>query len=293
MSDSESGEQKGGVPSWQRVTAQKPLQEEDKPKSKTDPTSTAPMLAQARKFLEDEEVKDAPTDKKIAFLESKGVRNLKTATTSAISNTKSAPAATTKPSSPPHTTPNNNLPRIPHHLAPSRSPHNQTTPPKNPLRILLPLPPPLRNIQLPSRAHDLLPHNSPPLPRLNHLHKPTQTNREARESSQHYSYLLHPAKTRRLRVRARRPNRTLPPRHRHPNLASLLTYPLTLPHNPPRFPNHNPLHPLHLPQISHHVLRFRRREQSGIRDHNRLREGDARGDGVCAAADGELRVWRV
>lgn len=74
MSDSDAGEKKAGVPSWQLDPAQKPLQQDDKPVEEPKP-SRETVLARARKFLEEDEVKDASTDKKIAFLESKGLES--------------------------------------------------------------------------------------------------------------------------------------------------------------------------------------------------------------------------
>jgi hypothetical protein len=73
MSDSDRENKKVGVPSWQKASTLKSLREEVKPQ--TDSNAGTAMLEQAKKFLEDDEVKDAPTDKKIAFLESKGVGN--------------------------------------------------------------------------------------------------------------------------------------------------------------------------------------------------------------------------
>lgn len=74
MSDSDAGEKKAGVPSWQLDPAQKPLQRDDKPAEEPKPNRET-VLARARKFLEEDEVKDASTDKKIAFLESKGLES--------------------------------------------------------------------------------------------------------------------------------------------------------------------------------------------------------------------------
>jgi hypothetical protein len=96
MSDSDSGDKKASVPSWQQDSAQKPLQEEDKVDLESHP-NTATMLEQAKKFLEDEEVKDAPTDKKIAFLESKGVGSEDIQQLLGISRNKEASNTTTSP----------------------------------------------------------------------------------------------------------------------------------------------------------------------------------------------------
>ncbi|KAL2073103.1 hypothetical protein VTL71DRAFT_10427 [Oculimacula yallundae] len=73
MSDSDP-EKKVSIPAWQTAAASQ------FPKSKEAPTPQEPesretIIAQARKFLEEDEVRDASTDKKIAFLEGKGLRN--------------------------------------------------------------------------------------------------------------------------------------------------------------------------------------------------------------------------
>ena len=89
---------KPGIPSWQRAqpaTPQSPTSlepestsEEQLPISSPTPTADEPkdedeedsqtekpsLLEQATKFLEDETIRDAPWDKKIAFLRSKGVQ---------------------------------------------------------------------------------------------------------------------------------------------------------------------------------------------------------------------------
>jgi hypothetical protein len=82
MSSSDSNS-KGGVPSWQKQQPQTPEENPIPDKSQSTPATTEPITSgsssrasiveNARKFLEDEEVKNATTDKKIAFLESKGL----------------------------------------------------------------------------------------------------------------------------------------------------------------------------------------------------------------------------
>jgi hypothetical protein len=73
MGDSDRHEKKPGVPSWQLDA--KPT----KPKEAKEPASDIPsretIVEQAKKFLEEEEVRNASTDKKIAFLEGKGLKN--------------------------------------------------------------------------------------------------------------------------------------------------------------------------------------------------------------------------
>ncbi|KFY34411.1 hypothetical protein V495_08160 [Pseudogymnoascus sp. VKM F-4514 (FW-929)] len=77
MSDSES-KPKGGVPSWQmkpEASDPKPATEEKEAatESAPEPKSRTSILEDARKFLQEDEVKDATTDKKVAFLEGKGL----------------------------------------------------------------------------------------------------------------------------------------------------------------------------------------------------------------------------
>lgn len=77
MSDSES-KPKGGLPSWQmkpEASDPKPVVEEKQASEPPAPEAKprASVLEDARKFLEEDEVKDASTDKKVAFLEGKGL----------------------------------------------------------------------------------------------------------------------------------------------------------------------------------------------------------------------------
>ena len=76
MSDSET-KPKAGVPSWQlQKGAEAEENEEDtKLETQTEEPSRTELVESAKKFLEEDEVKDATTDKKIAFLESKGLKN--------------------------------------------------------------------------------------------------------------------------------------------------------------------------------------------------------------------------
>jgi hypothetical protein len=90
---------KPNIPSWQRVSAEntapttatpEPEQQPEpaeQPEQSTSPVAEAPvpteadldksesvdLLEQARRFLDDSTVRDAPREKKVAFLESKGV----------------------------------------------------------------------------------------------------------------------------------------------------------------------------------------------------------------------------
>jgi hypothetical protein len=72
MSDPDQGEKKPGVPSWQLKVKDAAPKEEEKPAPESPIRET---IQQAKKFLEEDEVRNASTDKKIAFLESKGLRS--------------------------------------------------------------------------------------------------------------------------------------------------------------------------------------------------------------------------
>ena len=130
MSDSDPKEKKSGIPSWQQNAAQKPLQEDDKPKSEPE-SNAAAKLEQARKFLEDDEVKDAPTDKKIEFLESKGVRNEDIQSLLGVS--KNQESSNTPPSPPSNTQVPPLLPSLSTQiLTTSRPPHHHLPNPPQP-----------------------------------------------------------------------------------------------------------------------------------------------------------------
>ena len=74
MSDSQT-KSKAGVPSWQRqAPAEAESKKEDKVELTEEPLRTE-LIESAKKFLEEDEVRDATTDKKIAFLESKGLKS--------------------------------------------------------------------------------------------------------------------------------------------------------------------------------------------------------------------------
>ncbi|KAF7940803.1 uncharacterized protein EAE97_006989 [Botrytis byssoidea] len=71
MSDSDGESKPPGVPSWQLKRDEE--QSSESQATATEPLSRTATLEQARKFLEEDDVKNASTDKKIAFLESKGL----------------------------------------------------------------------------------------------------------------------------------------------------------------------------------------------------------------------------
>ncbi|KAB8288829.1 hypothetical protein EYC80_010731 [Monilinia laxa] len=125
MSDSDKETKKPGVPAWQLK------REEDKPSEQLEPDNEPPsrtmVLEQARKFLEEDEVKNASTDKKIAFLESKGLERDDiqellgvSRIDEATSDVKSPPEPRSKPQSISQSTPRS-LP------APSRSNYAQAS----------------------------------------------------------------------------------------------------------------------------------------------------------------------
>ncbi|KAL3496036.1 peroxisomal membrane anchor protein conserved region-domain-containing protein [Aspergillus germanicus] len=71
MSDSDS---KPSIPLWQQQnSAAAPPASDDKDKDAGEDTARSTLVAQASKFLQDESIQDASTDRKIAFLESKGL----------------------------------------------------------------------------------------------------------------------------------------------------------------------------------------------------------------------------
>ncbi|PLN82447.1 hypothetical protein BDW42DRAFT_193063 [Aspergillus taichungensis] len=79
---------KATIPSWQQSQNQSPKENQQEAPSESAPAESTPstdsqtpdqparstLLEQASKFLEDESIRDAPTDKKISFLESKGLK---------------------------------------------------------------------------------------------------------------------------------------------------------------------------------------------------------------------------
>ena len=75
MSDSDPDTKKAGVPSWQLKSKDETLKVEVKEEKDGNPTTRREtVIEQAKKFLEEDEVRNASRDKKVAFLESKGLR---------------------------------------------------------------------------------------------------------------------------------------------------------------------------------------------------------------------------
>jgi hypothetical protein len=76
MSDSNQGEKKPGVPSWQLKSKEEPVKTEEQPAPEAPKApSRETIIEQAKKFLEEDEVRNASTDKKITFLKSKGLQS--------------------------------------------------------------------------------------------------------------------------------------------------------------------------------------------------------------------------
>lgn len=71
MGDSEPPQKKPAVPSWQLQSNDENVEEATASTSETPNRET--VIEQAKKFLEEDEVKDASTDKKVSFLASKGL----------------------------------------------------------------------------------------------------------------------------------------------------------------------------------------------------------------------------
>lgn len=72
MGDSDSSQKKQQVPSWQQKLKETTPTEGDA--GAPEAASRATIVEQAKKFLEEDEVRDASTDKKIAFLQGKGLK---------------------------------------------------------------------------------------------------------------------------------------------------------------------------------------------------------------------------
>jgi hypothetical protein len=73
MGDSDSSDKKPAVPSWQLQSKLTDTKEAEQAAPKSSSRET--MIEQAKKFLKEDEVRNASTDKKIAFLEGKGLKS--------------------------------------------------------------------------------------------------------------------------------------------------------------------------------------------------------------------------
>ena len=73
MSNSDQGDKKAGVPSWQLQAKPTESKETEEPASES--PSRESVIEQAKKFLQEDEVRNESTDKKIAFLEGKGLKS--------------------------------------------------------------------------------------------------------------------------------------------------------------------------------------------------------------------------
>lgn len=98
------------IPKWQQAQGDATSNQDSSSSPNSDSPSTTPerpaLLDQASKFLQDESIRDAPTDRKISFLESKGLRNDEIQTILGVSRnteaTSSSPADTKSPASDPN-----------------------------------------------------------------------------------------------------------------------------------------------------------------------------------------------
>ncbi len=77
MANSDQDGKRSGLPSWQLKPSNAPEDEKSKGQDTAPqpPPSRASIIEKARKFLEEDEVRNASTDKQIAFLESKGLES--------------------------------------------------------------------------------------------------------------------------------------------------------------------------------------------------------------------------
>ncbi|KAE8442039.1 hypothetical protein EG329_003896 [Mollisiaceae sp. DMI_Dod_QoI] len=96
MSDSDEDKKKPGVPQWQLESKPEDAEKTNNPTPESPSRET--IIEQARKFLEEDEVRNATTDKKIAFLESKGLRQDEIQTLIGVTRNEEA---TSKPSEAP------------------------------------------------------------------------------------------------------------------------------------------------------------------------------------------------
>ncbi|GFN16401.1 hypothetical protein AtubIFM56815_010213 [Aspergillus tubingensis] len=78
------------IPSWQQPSNPNNDNSESTSSPTSDDTSRSTLIEQAAKFLEDESIRDAPTDRKVTFLQSKGLREDEINTLLGISSTPKA-----------------------------------------------------------------------------------------------------------------------------------------------------------------------------------------------------------
>ncbi|PGH36767.1 hypothetical protein GX50_00427 [[Emmonsia] crescens] len=84
------------IPSWQLPHSENAASNSTTDTEKTESPARETLIEQASRFLEDESIRDAPTDKKIAFLESKGLQNEDIQTLLGISRNPEATSADMK-----------------------------------------------------------------------------------------------------------------------------------------------------------------------------------------------------
>lgn len=180
-----------------------------------------PLIEHASKFLQDPSIRDAPRERKVAFLQSKGLSSdeiqtllgpepaadmpedasklwsqvsapscllslFEGSTAHAIAESQpllTAPATTTTPRRPP----NNHLPRVPRQTPEATAPHHYPRPRQRRLHHRRPLHSRLRRLKIPHRAHGS--QSDGRAARLRHAH-PVALGRPERASQQHGLY--HP-----------------------------------------------------------------------------------------------------
>ncbi|KAL2828835.1 peroxisomal membrane anchor protein conserved region-domain-containing protein [Aspergillus pseudoustus] len=134
MTDSDK---KSSIPLWQQQNSSTPPSTDDKDKDTGKDTARSTLIEQASKFLEDESIKDATIDRKIAFLETKGLtspeidsllgvsRNLEASSDSHSSTEEDKVTTASVTENPAPTLP---TPSTSSHLTPTTAPSNNSAP---------------------------------------------------------------------------------------------------------------------------------------------------------------------
>jgi hypothetical protein len=77
MGEEDKAAKAGGVPSWQikKADTSEETKQQSSDSSAQETPSRASIVEQAKKFLQEDEVRNSTTDKQIAFLETKGLNS--------------------------------------------------------------------------------------------------------------------------------------------------------------------------------------------------------------------------
>ncbi|KXG48043.1 uncharacterized protein PGRI_019130 [Penicillium griseofulvum] len=128
------------IPSWQRPnkTAEESPSTSDDAPATTASTSRQALLDQASKFLEDESIRDAPTDRKVTFLESKGLTSEDIEQVLGVSRNAEASSSTTAEDKTQEATPSPS----PTQSEATPSPRTSSSPPSNAMPQSHPAPAP-------------------------------------------------------------------------------------------------------------------------------------------------------